>query len=143
MSAAMRPALLGKGENVNTGYLEYKRGAIRLLMIMVVAGICAVPLLSGTYAQATINISIINNSQKEIRHVYFAPGDPNNWGPDQLNGSVIPPGGSFTLSGVSCEGSSIRVIAEDQNGCFFYHSASCGDNANWTITNDATADCGG
>ena len=124
--------------------LKSKCVASHLSMILIVAGILAgVPLLSGACVRATINIAIINNSQKEIRHVYLAPGDPNNWGPDQLNGSVITPGSSFTLSNVSCGGSSIRVIAEDQNGCFFYNSVSCGDNATWTIANDATPDCGG
>jgi len=121
-----------------------KSMASHLSIVLVVAGILAgVPLLSGACARATININIINNSQREIRHVYLAPGDPNNWGPDQLNGSVIASGSSYTLSNVSCAGASIRVIAEDQNGCFFYNSVSCGDNATWTIANDATPDCGG
>ena len=116
----------------------------RLSLILIIVGLLAtVPWLSGACARSTINITIVNNSRWEIRHVYLALGDPNNWGPDQLNGSTISSGGSFTLSNISCNGASIRVITEDQNGCFLYNTVSCGDNATWTITNDATPDCGG
>lgn len=96
--------------------------------------------LTGT--TATINITVTNNSQKEIRHLYVAAGDPNNWGPDRLN-SGISSGSSFTVSGVACDSSSIRVIAEDQNGCFYYNTVSCDANVTWTITDSSTADCGG
>lgn len=102
-----------------------------------------VPWLSAACAPGTINITIVNNSTREIRHVYLAAGDPNNWGPDQLHGSRISPGASHTLTDVSCNGASIRVIAEDENGCFLYNTVSCGDNAMWTITKDSTPDCGG
>jgi hypothetical protein len=124
--------------------IKSERAVNRLPLLLIVIGIlAAVPWLSGAWAQGTINITIVNNSRWEIRRVYLAAGDPNNWGPDQLNGSVISPGSSFTLSNVSCDGASIRVITEDQNGCFLYDNVSCGGNATWTITNDATPDCGG
>jgi hypothetical protein len=99
-------------------------------------------LLAGARTPATISDTINNNSQRNIRHVYLAAGDPNNWSADQLNGSSIMAGSSSTLSAVSCDGASIRVIAEDQDGCFFYRTVSCGENATWTITNDAPRDCG-
>jgi hypothetical protein len=86
--------------------------------------------------------ALVNNSRWESRDVYPVAVDPTNWRPDQLNGSVIAPGSSFTLSNVSCGGATTRVIAEDQNGCFLYKIVGCGDNATWTITNDATPDCG-
>jgi hypothetical protein len=117
------------------------RGAVgALLVLAVLAGITS---LAGARTRSTISITITNNSQREIRHLYLAQGDPNNWGPDQLGESGIPPGGTFTLSNVSCNAASIRVIAEDQNGCFLYNNVSCGDNATWTITDSATPDCGG
>jgi hypothetical protein len=85
----------------------------------------------------------VNNSNREVRHLYLSPADNDNWGPEQLHGAVIAPGASYTLSNAACDGQSIKVIAEDQNGCFLYQIVSCGDNATWTITNDATVDCGG
>src|SRR5215210_4700098 len=100
------------------------------------------PLLSQAYAPSTA-ITIVNNSNREIRHVYLSPPDQNNWGSDQLMNSVISPnGGSFTIGNVSCGGSSIKVIAEDQDGCFLYQVVSCSENASWTIASNATRDCG-
>ena len=113
------------------------------LLLAVFAGImvCA-PLLSAAPA-LTAAITIVNNSSREIRHVYLSAPDQNNWGSDQLVNSTIPAnGGSVTLSNVSCGGASIKVIAEDHDGCFSYAIVSCSDNATWTITDSTTRDCG-
>lgn len=100
------------------------------------------PLLSQAHV-STSSITIVNNSGREIRHVYLSAPDSNNWGSDQLVNSVIAPnGGSFTISNVSCGGSSIKVVAEDHEGCFSYEIVSCSDNATWTITSSTTRDCG-
>ncbi len=88
------------------------------------------------------NITIANSSSLEIRHVYLSPTDSENWGADQLNNSVISPGGSFTLANGSCAQTDIKVIAEDQNGCFFSGVVSCAADSTWTISNSATPDCG-
>jgi len=123
--------------SVNRG-LRWAVGA--LLVLAVLAGITS---LAGARTRSTISITINNNSNQEIRHLYLAAaGDPNNWGPDQLGESRISPGGSFTVNNVSCDAASVRVIAEDQNGCFLYNNVSCGDNPAWTITDSATSDCG-
>jgi hypothetical protein len=124
-------------------FVKSKSAVNRVCLVLVIIGVLiALPSLSGARAQPSINITIVNNSRWEIRHLYIAVGDPNNWGPDQLNGSVIGSGSSYTLSNVSCDGANIRVITEDQNGCFLYDTVACGSNAAWTITNDATPDCG-
>jgi len=100
------------------------------------------PLLSQAHV-STSSITIVNNSGREIRHVYLSAPDQNNWGSDQLSNSVISPnGGSFTIGNVSCGGASIKVIAEDQEGCFSYQVVSCSEGATWTITNDTARDCG-
>jgi hypothetical protein len=100
------------------------------------------PLLSLAHAPSTA-ITVVNNSSREIRHLYLSDPNQNNWGPDQLVNSVISPdGGSFTISNVSCGGSSIKVIAEDHEGCFLYQVVTCSENASWAITNEATRDCG-
>jgi hypothetical protein len=115
--------------------------SLLVLGIFVGMMVCG-PMLSKAHAPATA-ITIVNNSSREIRHVYLSAPDQNNWGSDQLMNSVISPnGGSFTLSNVSCGGSSIKVIAEDQEGCFLYQVVTCSDNVSWTITNDTTRDCG-
>jgi len=104
--------------------------------------VCA-PMLSRADVATTTAITIVNNSSREIRHVYLSPPDQNNWGPDQLVNSVIPAGGgSFTISNVSCSSSTIKVIAEDQDGCFLYQVVTCSENATWTITTSTARDCG-
>jgi hypothetical protein len=99
------------------------------------------PLLSKAHAPSTA-ITIVNNSSREVRHVYLSVPDSNNWGSDQLGSSVISANGGSVTINASCDGSSIKVIAEDHQGCFFYQVVSCSENATWTITNSATPDCG-
>ncbi|HKN84208.1 MAG TPA: hypothetical protein VJW17_12255 [Pyrinomonadaceae bacterium] len=117
--------------------------SVSLVVLAIFVGIMVCgPLLSSAYVPS-MSITIVNNSSREIRHVYLSPPDQNNWGSDQLVNSVIPAnGGSFTISNASCSGSGIKVIAEDQNGCFLYQVVTCSDSVTWTITNDATPDCG-
>ena len=103
--------------------------------------VCA-PMLSNAHVPSA-SITIVNNSSREIRHIYFSPPDQNNWGSDQLGSSVISAnGGSVTLGDVSCGGASIKVIAEDQDGCFSYQVVSCSQGTTWTITNATERDCG-
>jgi len=121
---------------------SYRPYVLVVAAVVLVAGSAVLNILATARTQATISITINNNSHREIRHLYLAAGNPNNWGPDQLNGSTIPSGSSYTLS-ASCDGSSVRVIAEDQNGCFLYNTVSCDSNSTWNITDSSTADCGG
>ena len=100
------------------------------------------PFLSQAHAPAPA-ITIVNSSNREIRHVYLSAPDQDNWGSDQLGNSVISSnGGSFTISDANCGGASIKVIAEDQDGCFSYQVVDCSGNVSWTITNDTSRDCG-
>lgn len=114
----------------------------RLPIGMVLFGVFAcLPLLSSAHSAAT-RITIANNSSLAIRHVYLSAANQDNWGADQLNGPIPPGGGSFTLDNVSCAGAGVKVIAEDQNGCFLYQVVVCNANVTWTITNETARDCG-
>jgi len=114
-----------------------------LVLLGVFAGVLVYgPFQSRAYAPTTA-ITITNNSNREIRHVFLSAPDQNNWGPDQLGNSVIAAnGGSATVSNVSCDGANIKVIAEDSEGCFSYQVVTCSENASWTITNESARDCG-
>ena len=116
----------------------------RLFIVVLASATCLIGLGLAVAARSsnTISVTITNHSSREVRHVYVAAGNPNNWGPDQLHGS-IPAGGSATVSNVSCDASSVRVIAEDNNGCFAYYNASCDANQTWEITDATSPDCGG
>jgi hypothetical protein len=121
-----------------------RNAACRLALVVlgVFAMLASMALFVSGRPNSSIGITVTNNSAREIRHLYLAPGNPDNWGMDQMNGSTIPSGNSFTLNNVSCDGSNTNIIAEDENGCFYYSSVSCGANATWTIASDATPDCG-
>lgn len=112
-----------------------------LILIVTLAAIAAAPLGSRAARSAT-TITIVNSSSKEIRHVYLSPTNQELWGPDQLNNSTIYSGSSQTLSNIACEGSDIKVITEDQDGCFLYRVVICNESTTWTITNDVVPDCG-
>jgi hypothetical protein len=36
----------------------------------------------------------------------------------------------------------VKVVSEDQNGCFLYQTLDATGNASWTITSNAVPDCG-
>ena len=114
--------------------------SLMVLGIFVGMMVCG-PLLSSAHAPATA-ITIVNNSNREIRHVFLSAPDQNNWGPDQLSSSVISANGGSVTINANCDGPSIKVIAEDHEGCFSYQVVSCSANVTWTITNEATRDCG-
>ncbi len=91
---------------------------------------------------AAINITVLNNTSGDIKHLFLSPPDSNLWSSDQLNDVAIAPGNSAAVSGASCDQANLKLIAEDQNGCFIYQIVSCSSDVSWTIPNDATRDCG-
>jgi hypothetical protein len=117
-----------------------KSSPLLVLGVFVGVMVCG-PLLSRAHAPS-MAINIVNNSNREIRHVFLSAPDSNNWGSDQLGSSVISANGGTVTINASCDGSGIKVIAEDHEGCFFYQVVTCSENATWTIASTATPDCG-
>jgi hypothetical protein len=123
----------------------------RSLIIICVAllAVGAVPLLSRartptTSVNPSTSVNIVNNSNKVIRNVYLSHVDVDDWGANQLSeGATIAPGQSYSLGNLACDRQQVKVIGEDQDGCFVSTVVNCGDNATWTITNDTARDCGG
>ena len=91
---------------------------------------------------ATTSVNIVNNSNKEIRNVYLSHVNVDDWGANQLGNSTIPPGQSFSLNNVACDQQQVKVIGEDQDGCFLSTIVNCGDSATWTITDGTPRNCG-
>ncbi len=51
----------------------------RFAIVLIVIGIlAAVPFLSGAHTPATTSITVVNNSSREIRHVYLSPANQDN-----------------------------------------------------------------
>jgi hypothetical protein len=120
----------------------------RSLIITCVAllALAALPLLSRARTTTTTtatSVKMVNNSSKEIRNVYLSHVNIDDWGSNQLGDATIAAGQSFTLNDVACDQQQVKVIGEDQDGCFLSTVVNCGDSATWTITNDTARDCGG
>ena len=112
-----------------------------VLLVTLSCAFMTAPSVSRARLQATITVT--NNSDREIDHLYTSPIDRKEWTADQLpEGSKLSSGASFTLSNVICEGDQVRVIAEDKDGCFIYGVVSCQESTAWIITNAVARDCG-
>jgi hypothetical protein len=91
---------------------------------------------------ATTSVNIVNNSNNEIRNVYLSHVNADDWGGNQLGNATIAPGQSYNLSNLACDQQQIKVIGEDQDGCFISTVVTCGSSSTWTVTNDSARDCG-
>lgn len=104
----------------------------------ILVGLAALAPLST--ATAPLAITVVNNSDKQIRHLYLSPANSNDWGPDQLS-EPINAGTSRTVN-VSWEQSTVKLVAEDQDGCFMYQTTEASGSLTWTISNATARDCG-
>lgn len=127
---------------------SYGVGTPRNLVIgcVVLLALASLPLLLEVKARthaAESSVNIVNNStSREIVHVYLSHVDADDWSGNQLGDSTISPGHSSTVSNFTCDQQQIKVIGEDQDGCFLSTVVTCGENGTWTITNETARDCG-
>jgi|SRR5215471_2242306 len=123
-----------------TNRMQHRRS-----LIMVVAGLivlASLPALSRAHAVST-SVTITNNSSLMIRNVYLSHVNADDWSGNQLGSSTIAAGASASLNDLACDAQQVKVIAEDENGCFLSTVINCGESSTWTITNDSARDCGG
>jgi hypothetical protein len=113
---------------------------IRLVILVTVISPLAA-LAPRSRAMPTFTIKLVNQSALEIRRFYLSPADNDNWGPDQLNETAISPGATRTLD-VSWDQSTVKLVAEDQDGCFLNTTVAATGNPVWTINSDTPRDCG-
>ncbi len=119
-----------------------KLNSRRLIIVCIALSVlAALPLISSARSANSTAVNIVNNSSRQIRNVYLSRVDVDDWGANQLS-SAIAPGQSVTISNFSCDAQQIKVIGEDQDGCFLSAVVACGTSSTWTITNDTAADCG-
>jgi hypothetical protein len=111
-------------------------------VLMLVAGICTVAALTPrSSATGSLTMNVVNSGGVEIRHLYLSPADNDNWGADQLANTAINPGATRTLQ-ISWDQSTVKLVAEDADGCFLTTTVDASGTSSWTITNDTTRDCG-
>lgn len=123
--------------------LKSLRNISSYLAILALAFAAVVILPTHTKARVDGNtINVTNNSSRKIMHVYVAAPDRDNWSADQLNDASLNSGDSFTINDAACYESGVKVIAEDQDGCFVSTTLSCAQAASWSITDSLVPDCG-
>src|SRR5215813_8102039 len=110
-----------------------------LIVSVVLVTLTSLNLVSHAGSVST-SVNIVNNSSREIRNVYPAPVGTDDWGGNLLNGAIAA-GQSFTLNNVPCDSQQIKLVAEDQDGCFITTVTSCGQSSTWTLTNESARDC--
>jgi len=117
------------------------RTFVRFMMLVAVMGMLVATTPFSRAAAPALAITVVNNSAQEIRRLYLAPANSDNWGPDQLGQSPISPGASRTLN-VSWDQSTVKLVGEDQDGCFLSATIEATSDATWTITSSSARDCG-
>lgn len=118
----------------------------RSRMVVITLGLLAfasLPLFSIARTMPVMSLEIVNDSNHTIKSVYLSHVDQDDWTGNQLSaGASIGPGQSATISNAACDGQQVKVIAENQDGCFLTAVASCGSSATVTITSQTALDCG-
>lgn len=120
--------------------LRNPKNYFHFLMLVAVLGTVAALTPLSTATAPALTITVANNSGREIRHLYLSPADNDNWGSDQLQ-SAISSGTTRSLN-VAWNQSTVKLVAEDQDGCFMTTTVEASGNQTWTITSDTTRNCG-
>jgi len=115
------------------------RTYLALTSLAVFSAICVLAPLAGA-TTSSITVSLVNNSQKVVSHLYLASAGQDNWTGDQLGGA-LGAGASQNVS-VTWSESTVQLIAEDEDGCFLKTTVDNSGSPSWTITSSTTRDCG-
>src|SRR5882724_6679225 len=99
-----------------------------IIFCAVAIAVAALPLLSRARTNST-SVNVVNNSSREIRNLYTSHVDAEDWGPDLLGDAVIQAGHSSNISNIACDSQQIKLIAEDQDGCFSSTVVTCGGSS--------------
>ena len=86
------------------------------------------------------DITIHNESDWQLDHLFMSAVDKDEWGPDQLGEEVIATGEAFTLKGVPCATYDVKLVDEDGDECEVRSVDVCGDGG-WKIESDDLLAC--
>lgn len=114
---------------------------LRLALLAVVLFSMGTMLLLHAAPSQSVTLTVVNNSNRDIRALYLSPVDNDNWGADQLNESAISPGATRTLN-ITWDQAAVKLVGEDQDGCFLSTTLNVASNIEWTIASDAPRNCG-
>jgi hypothetical protein len=109
----------------------------RFLSALVLSLVCGLALTScgggGSSGPATLEVR--NNTSTSIWYLYVSPSTDSTWGPDQLGANIIAPGGTFRLTGITCDRQyDLRVDSSSSQMAVRWNVYfGCGSTIQWTI----------
>lgn len=131
-------------KNNFTVFVRSKRIIIPAIAILAVAIGSLVFTPSTSFAQKKkATITIANNSDYDIHHLFLAPVHSNSWGPDQLGDHVIESGKSFTLQNIPCDDYDIKLVDDEGDECVVEDVELCKSDNIWKVTNRELEKCTG
>lgn len=86
-------------------------------------------------------VTIDNQSNYAIHHLFLAPWNESNWGADQFGADVLNPGESGTISGIECNRFDMKIIDQDGDECVLQDVDLCQEDAHWEITDKELISC--
>lgn len=116
------------------------RNSLRFAVLVLIVGMAAILAPFSRATAPVLSLSVVNNSQLEIQYLYLAPAGTDDWGANQLS-SPIGPGATRTLD-VSWNQSTVKLVAEDSEGCFISTTVAAEGSPVWTITGETARNCG-
>ena len=89
------------------------------------------------------SITIDNDSDYAVHHVFLTPAHAISWGPDQLGTDVLFPHETAALAGLECEEYDLKLVDNDGDTCVVEDIDLCLQDAHWHLTNAQLAACSG
>jgi hypothetical protein len=96
-----------------------------------------------SFAARKSTVRIVNQSKWAIHHVFLSSSEAEEWGPDQLEDSILGKGDSITITDVPCDTYDVKVVDEDGDECIVEKVDLCGENSYWKITDKDLLECEG
>lgn len=88
-------------------------------------------------------LTVANDSDYDVHHIYFAPAHVPKWGKDWLGKKVLHHGEMLTITGLDCDEYDIKLIDEDGDVCIVEDANICHEDALWHLTSRELEACAG
>lgn len=88
-------------------------------------------------------LTIDNDSDYAVHHLYVTPAHKVSWGKDWLGKDVLFPHEFAVLSGLNCDEYDIKLVDDEGDVCVVEDVDFCLQDAHWHLTNKELASCSG
>jgi hypothetical protein len=109
--------------------------------VLVALGMVAVLVPAAYAAKKKATVTVVNESEWRLDHLYLSSVDDNEWGPDQLGASVIGKNESFKITDIPCDAYDVKLVDEDGDECIIESVDLCGSKETWKVTSKDLLAC--